>query len=298
MSLFFWRRIQWPPIQSIILILYIILCVLHAELVDICHCNSLHSQRLRLTHYPVMLSVILLIWKASTMDPGVVTISNLSSNKETKTCDICDITHLVNDNIHHCKECNHCVQDFDHHCNVLGCCIGKYNRKYFVLIVGLGALGHLGLATIAFCRVPDTLLQHLYIFLKSSYHNFIKFHFLDLMKLGLIELWNHFLGMYYTGATFVLFVFFSFHLLLCAMEYSTLGIVRWWRRQRCCYTGLLGRCIAKIHEMCHLDYLMTENCIAEPIYRWKVVSLLSLPYIFYSISEYYASRCAWHYIYL
>lgn len=39
---------------------------------------------------------------------------------------------------HHCRKCDKCVQKMDHHCPWIANCIGKYNYKYFILLIIYG----------------------------------------------------------------------------------------------------------------------------------------------------------------
>jgi hypothetical protein len=287
---------KYPPKESLLVIGYIVLAVLHAEMYDIAHCGVESSRKIRIGCYPIMTAALYLVWKVSTMDPGKV-MKNVSdvSEEAIKYCDICHLSHLQSSGTHHCRECNHCVEGFDHHCVVLGVCIGKLNRLTFIGLVGLGGIGHVALGNISFCRIGDSIWNHYYSYVTLIFHQGIDFHFRNMINLCINEIWQHFLGLYFTVAAASLLSFFFLHVGMYVSHYSSLDLARQWRRMdRFRYLFGMGRLlrifVAKVHEICHIDYCMTTSCTSNPNCRWKVLSLISVPYAIFSIINVFTAR--------
>lgn len=66
-------------------------------------------------------------------------INFLFNNKSINDFSLCSIClRKKPERSHHCRKCDKCVQKMDHHCPWIGNCIGKYNYKYFILLIIYG----------------------------------------------------------------------------------------------------------------------------------------------------------------
>jgi len=90
------------------------------------------------------------IWITNLVNPGVIppppnkhTIEdpedtvNDDGEKWCRTC-----KHWRPPKATHCTACGFCMLNYDHHCGVVGNCIARDNHRYFIALLGVGAVGH------------------------------------------------------------------------------------------------------------------------------------------------------------
>ena len=89
---------------------------------------------------PVGACAVASFWLCTCCDPGRVR-SLRRRGPDATACAVCG--ELRPPRSHHCRTCGECVAGYDHHCAVLGVCIAQGNQRYFIWLLGTGAVASL-----------------------------------------------------------------------------------------------------------------------------------------------------------